>query len=154
LESLAVRVALGEALTVKLVGAHAGRGAEPVAAPSEVEPPTPPPPAKVRSVLIPEKVVWPPTPAEILEVLEQTGWTLKDAARRLGKRDATLSRFLKKTFGGLSAAKKAGRVWKATGRIPRPDQVDAAFALVQATPTAAALRAQRRWARDGELEPS
>lgn len=119
LETLAQRVALGEVLDVALILAHAERG---LVEPVEEHRPTPV--ASVPSVpSVPGGGAelggpWPPSPAELLELLARHGWEIKAAAEAIGRRRETLSRLVSATFGGREALARAWQVYQSTGKVP------------------------------------
>lgn len=149
LESLAQRVALGEALTPALVQAHADRGllAQPAPAPSAVPAPQSAPPAP--------GAVWPPAPGELLDLLAGHDWSITDAADALNVRRETLSRLVSRTFGpGKAAVQRAWRVWRASRRAPAAAQVDALYVLFCEEPaTPANEQARAAWIERGEAPP-
>ncbi len=142
LETLARRVALGEAPTPAMVKAHAERGAGVS---------LPPPPVAVAAVEA--APVWPPSPEELLALLAAHDFNVSDTAAALGRRRETVSRLVSATFGegGRTAAQRAFRIWQASGRAPRAGQIDPLFALFCDGPrTPEAEAARRAWIERGE----
>lgn len=119
LESLAARLALGEALTPAGILQHAERGLEAAAG---SPPPTDESPAPAR------RPIWPPEPEELLRLLRDHDFNVAAAAAALGRRRETLSRLTSTIFGqgGAAAARRAWRIYEATGRVPGPDELLAA----------------------------
>lgn|GEM_PF-1659313 len=69
---------------------------------------------------------WPPSPEELLDLLDAHHWKIAEVARAAGRRRETVSRLISTTFGkgGKAAARRAHRLWKATGRVPDAQWVD------------------------------
>lgn len=122
LEGLAARLALGEALSPEEARAHAERGLE--AGPHGTGPARPAPSRDAGPAPTPRRPVWPPEPAELLELLHAHDFNVAAAAASIGRRRETLSRQTTATFGpgGVAAARQAWRVYEATGRVPPPDE--------------------------------
>ncbi len=143
LESLAQRVALGERLTPEMVRTHADRGigdatvpeipavrATPSGPVAAVAAPSAPPPPGIAPTGPPpvgpaiDTPAWPPSPAELLDLLAKHNWEIKAAAESIDRRRETLSRLVKSTFGGREEMNKAWRVYQASGRAPDAATVD------------------------------
>jgi transcriptional regulator with AAA-type ATPase domain len=143
LETLARRVALGEAPTPAMVKAHAERG---TGAPAPI--PAPAPSAAPAPAAAP---MWPPSPEELLAALAAHDFNVSDTAAVLGRRRETVSRLVSATFGGRAAVQRAWRVWQASGRAPRAGRIDPLFALFCEGPrTPEADEARRAWIERGE----
>lgn len=166
LQTLARRVALGEALTPELVQAHANRGVGmrgpgapsagatgPITPASPMRAVTAPQPATQRPVALPQApsdplaaaALWPPPYPDLLSLLARHQWSIKEAAGSMGKRRETLSRHMSGLLGrgAKERARRAWRVWQESGRLPPVEHVDALHqALFEApgTPEARALR--------------
>lgn len=112
LESLAARLALGERLSPADARRHADRGQD-----------GPPPELVPHSAGLAAHPVWPPEPVELLVLLRAHDFNVAAAAEALGRRRETLSRLVTATFGqgGATAARRAWRVYEATGQIPSPE---------------------------------
>lgn len=148
LETLARRVALGEALTPDLVQKHADRGLRPVA--------TPPPSVDlpVAESPPPDALVWPPNQKELLTLLAEHDFRINEAAEAIGRRRETLSRLVRTVFGpgGKASAQAAYRIWKTTGRVPEdPETIDTLSALFTGPETDANRAARSAWRQRGEL---
>lgn len=121
LESLAARIALGETLTPDAMLAHAERGLETAEAPAPaaVARPEDAPPTPRR------RPIWPPEPEDLLHLLRDHDFNVAAAAAALGRRRETLSRLTSTTFGqgGATAARRAWRIYEATGRVPEPSEL-------------------------------
>ena len=146
LESLATRATIGEELLPSLVREHANRGADGAAAGPASTAPGPAPAA------VAPPSTWPPSPADLLAVLERHHWNVKDAAEVFGRRRETLSRQLTRSFGpgGKAAAQKAHRIWRETGRVPGPDDVERVHALFfEAAESPETEAARQAWKSQG-----
>ena len=144
LESLATRAVIGEAIDPALVREHASRGATPRPGTSSPHSPSGRPAAAPAA---PATAAWPPSPAELLAVLDRHHWNVKDAAEEFGRRRETVSRQLTRSFGsgGKASAQRAHQVWRRTGKVPGPD-VDAAHALFFEQPeTSETAAARQAW---------
>lgn len=114
LESLAARLTLGERLSPAEARQHAERGLEEPHAQDAVLP------ARAAASTRP---VWPPSPVELLVLLREHDFNVAAAAEALGRRRETVSRLVTATFGqgGAMAARRAWRVYEATGELPAPE---------------------------------
>ncbi len=160
LESLAQRVGLGERLSPQLIRSHADRGLGEPEVPAQWGQPrpgapgfsAPPQPAWSTPAPANKTPIWPPTPEELLRLLNQHEWSVKEAAGAVGKRRETLSRLLRSTFGpgGRGAAQKAWRVLEACGRAPTGDHVEPVFKLFFERAEGAEVQAARvAWVQQG-----
>jgi len=126
LETLAHRVALGESLDPASIVAHADRGLAPrgVAAVAPIVAAVAPVAAPVEASGEAPKVAleapWPPSPAELLELLARHHWEVKAAAEAIGRRRETLSRLVSATFGSREGLHQAWQAYRTTGRVPDP----------------------------------
>ncbi|MFO0748029.1 MAG: sigma 54-interacting transcriptional regulator [Myxococcota bacterium] len=158
LESLARRVALGEALTVDLVRKHAERGGTQRAVrPSEPGPASAsaPPAPPVATAPRAGPPLWPPTSEDLLRELALHGFQVTVVADHYGRTRETLGRFLTKLFGpgGKPTVQRAYRVLEASGRAPAADELERVFELFCAPRLDPADdERRRRWARTGRLD--
>jgi DNA-binding NtrC family response regulator len=147
LGSLAAKVKAGRALSTELVRRHGERGAF-ISDDGEAFAPeqTGSFPVEAKPETATQSREWPTPPKELLTLLTANDWSIAEVGRIIGRRRETVSRLLTTTFGkgGKTAAKRAFRIWKASGRIPNAEQlvqVHAAYDDEATTPDMAQLRA-------------
>ncbi|MCA9516286.1 MAG: hypothetical protein KC635_15195, partial [Myxococcales bacterium] len=109
--------------------------------------------ADVVTPALSDEPIWPPRPEELLELLAEVDFSVTAVAERLGRARETVGRLVQKMFGpgGKGAAKRAVRVWRASGRVPGAEEIDAAYVLYFETSGPGVAEARARWERDGEL---